>query len=203
MTKNGSRDGVPDDISEEELDEYIDFLHDRIQFLEEELKDSEQTVLGLREALMKQEKAVKDPYGVIPISDYLDWAEDNADISQERLDRLREKLRKHDFVFSPEARRQLDSLPEDIREKTSDLRDHLEDQRSSTESAREEIEKMRENTDRFREKHGLDEDDVDESQGSDSSNSSSENGGGEKSLADKVSEYENSGGYGASPGDHI
>lgn len=38
-----------DDIPEDRKDEYIDFLHDRIQFLEQELKESEQTVLELRQ----------------------------------------------------------------------------------------------------------------------------------------------------------
>ena len=38
-----------DDFSEEDYEEYIDFLHDRIQFLEEELRKSEETVLELRQ----------------------------------------------------------------------------------------------------------------------------------------------------------
>jgi hypothetical protein len=40
---------MKDDIPEDRKDEYIDFLHNRIQFLEQELKESEQTVLELRQ----------------------------------------------------------------------------------------------------------------------------------------------------------
>jgi hypothetical protein len=37
------------EIPEDRKDEYIDHLHDRIQFLEQELRKSEQTVLELRQ----------------------------------------------------------------------------------------------------------------------------------------------------------
>lgn len=40
---------MADEPSKEEQEEYIDFLHDRIQFLEEELTESEKSVLELRQ----------------------------------------------------------------------------------------------------------------------------------------------------------
>jgi cell division septum initiation protein DivIVA len=38
-----------DELDREEVDEYIDLLHDRIQFLEEELQDAERTILEMRQ----------------------------------------------------------------------------------------------------------------------------------------------------------
>lgn len=38
-----------DEVDREEVDEYIDVLHDRIQFLEEELQDAERTILEMRQ----------------------------------------------------------------------------------------------------------------------------------------------------------
>jgi len=46
------------EIPEDRKDEYIDHLHDRIQFLEQELRKSEQTVLELRQ---EQQETGLDP----------------------------------------------------------------------------------------------------------------------------------------------
>lgn len=50
--------------SENDKDEYIDFLHDRIQFLEEELEASEKTVLELKQELDRKKKIVKAAGGI-------------------------------------------------------------------------------------------------------------------------------------------
>ena len=50
------------EILEGRKDEYIDHLHDRIQFLEQELRKSEQTVLELRQ---EQNEAKPDITGIL------------------------------------------------------------------------------------------------------------------------------------------
>ncbi|EMA11566.1 hypothetical protein SAMN05443574_103300 [Haloarcula vallismortis] len=62
------------DFTEEDYEEYIDFLHDRIQFLEEELKKSEETVLELQ-----QEQASSDPGSLL---DGLDLSPEPGDLRE-------------------------------------------------------------------------------------------------------------------------
>lgn len=64
------------EIPEDRKDEYIDHLHDRIQFLEQELRKSEQTVLELRQ---EQNKAKPDLTGILETRE-IDLAE-AADLS--------------------------------------------------------------------------------------------------------------------------
>jgi hypothetical protein len=66
------------EIPEDRKDEYIDHLHDRIQFLEQELRKSEQTVLELRQ---EQNKAKPDITGILE-SREIDL-EEAADLSPE------------------------------------------------------------------------------------------------------------------------
>ena len=160
-------------------EDYIDFLHQRIMHLEEELKDSEQTVLDLKQE-MNQSDVAYDPIGVIPISDYLDWVEREKDYSQEKIDRLREKFKKLPVThlgpgrtdvsqFRRQQREQKESM-DDVTRKVEDMKrmfdrhkenmsDALDDGEEGRSGFEESLDSMEERRKSFREKMGLDDKD--------------------------------------------
>jgi len=82
---------VPDEFdSEEELKQYIDRLHDQIEFLEEELEKSEKTKLELEEEL---DEIQGNKEQLQTIEDYLDYnAKHDLGQIEATINRLEKKI---------------------------------------------------------------------------------------------------------------
>jgi CHASE3 domain sensor protein len=159
------------DRVEDDKDDYIDFLHQRIMYLEEELEDSEETVLELKQEMNESEVAF-DPIGVIPVSDYLDWLENERKVDSDRVEKLRETLEKHSVVHSGPGKPELSSdrgkrprrdvrdfverMKDEVDSNVDDLRDQLTDPEARSE-IEDTVEEMNERRREFRERMGLDE----------------------------------------------
>lgn len=168
---------VPDEFdSGQKLKACIDSFHDQIEFVEEELETSEKVKLELKRELNEiQSQARKaDSPGFAYLNSKLEGLRDN-------MERMREEA---------------------VDDRTEDLMDAADELSRQADKVGEETSKMEENRKQFKEEHsrffGSSEDD----NNSEENREDEENGGEDKSLADKVSEYENPGRSGSSPGDH-
>lgn len=83
---------MTEEPTKEELEQHIDFLHDRIQFLEEELEDSEKTVLELRQQGHRLED--EQPETVLLIDDTEDAIKEAHDRVRDTLAKMQDKLDK-------------------------------------------------------------------------------------------------------------
>jgi len=80
---------IPDEFdSEEEVKQYIGFLHDRIQFLEEELTKSEQTVLELQQDQSREQYEFVDVEEIIDEIEFPDPEQVFSDLSVEDFERF-------------------------------------------------------------------------------------------------------------------
>lgn len=151
---------VPDEFdSEQELKDYIDQLHDEIEWLQREVEESEKEKLKLKQQL--------------------------NELQSEGLTSNRS---------TPEIKKFLEEVREHIQEKQA------ENPAQDLNEVGGEVNKLGENRRSFKEKNGKYFESAQETQGNKDSTDSDEEK--EKSLADKVAEYENSGGTGSGPGDH-
>ncbi|WP_313694141.1 hypothetical protein [Halorarum halobium] len=126
-------------MSEEDLDqetkEYIDYLHDRIQFLQQELEESEKTVLELRQEI--QSPGGDGPLPTVDIEEFLESIEpsqrDLEELSAEDFSEF------GDWVFHD---------PEEIRD---DPRKAFEEMMNAAEQIEDHNEEIREVNDRIHE----------------------------------------------------
>jgi chromosome segregation ATPase len=107
-----------------EVQEYIDQLHDRVQFLEEELKESEKTVLELR-----QEQ------GRTP-SNSGDYSREEIRRHGKDLEELKEKVDRLDIdgdepgtkLLGGGSSEERDVDPDQLKENSKDLRDKVDEE---------------------------------------------------------------------------
>ena len=84
---------VPDQFdSKEEVKQYIGFLHDRIQFLEEELTKSEQTVLELQQDQSREQHESVELEEIIEELEVPDPEQVSGDLSVEDFERFEDEM---------------------------------------------------------------------------------------------------------------
>ncbi|MCU4744391.1 hypothetical protein [Natronoglomus mannanivorans] len=86
-----------DDQSDEDVEEYIDVLHDRIQFLTEELEEAERTILELRQGEGTDDREIvpsagSDAVPPVRVAQYTEFLLRRFEYEEEEVEELLEPI---------------------------------------------------------------------------------------------------------------